>query len=134
MTVTTTNTNLDILAQQLKVLAEPNRLRILDLLIQGVQCNCELGDALDMPPNLISHHLRVLRQAGFVEMERDAFDARWVYYMVNVAVMEKLAALFGAFFDVDRIQPRRSTCGPNSSSNLVVDFSVDDMLVNVRNP
>ena len=56
--------NLQTLADRLKILAEPKRLLILHLLMEGVQCNCELGDALQMPPNLISHHLSVLRKAG----------------------------------------------------------------------
>ncbi len=59
------------MAAWLKVLAEPKRLHIIHLLLEGVQCNCELGDALDVPPNLVSHHLRVLREAGLVDMERD---------------------------------------------------------------
>jgi len=45
----------------LKVICEPNRLLLLEKIIEGVQCNCELGDALQMAPNLISHHLSVLR-------------------------------------------------------------------------
>ena len=50
----------------LQALADANRLRILDLLMQGDSCNCELKERLDLPPNLLSHHLRVLRQAGLV--------------------------------------------------------------------
>lgn len=63
------------LVQWLKALAEPKRLQILNLLMDGVQCNCELGEHLDMAPNLISHHLSVLRKAGLVDVERDAEDA-----------------------------------------------------------
>jgi ArsR family transcriptional regulator, arsenate/arsenite/antimonite-responsive transcriptional repressor len=107
-------TNLKRLAEWLKVLAEPNRLLILNLLIEGVQCNCELGDALRLAPNLISHHLSVLRQAGLVDIERDSIDARWVYYTVNRAALDELNAAFGVFFDPARIQPRRLTCGPQS--------------------
>ena len=59
--ITRPPTNLQTLADRLKVLAEPKRLLILHLLMEGVQCNCELGDALQMAPNLISHHLSVLR-------------------------------------------------------------------------
>ncbi|HMQ32137.1 MAG TPA: metalloregulator ArsR/SmtB family transcription factor [Chloroflexaceae bacterium] len=103
------------LAQWLKVLAEPRRLQILNLLIEGVQCNCELGDHLDMAPNLISHHLSVLRKAGLVEVERDALDARWVYYSVRREALDAINAAFGAFFDPARIKPRRVTCGPQSS-------------------
>ncbi|MSP12920.1 MAG: ArsR family transcriptional regulator [Chloroflexi bacterium] len=103
------------LAAYLKVLAEPKRLLILDLLMQGVQCNCELGDALQMPPNLISHHLNILRQAGLVDVERDALDARWIYYSINRAALDRLHTAFGAFFDPARIQPRHPNCGPQAA-------------------
>jgi ArsR family transcriptional regulator len=104
--------NLEQLAKWLKVLAEPNRLLIFHFLMEGVQCNCELGDGLQMAPNLISHHLRVLREAGLVDVERDAFDARWVYYSINRPALKELNQALGAFFDPERIKPRRLTCGP----------------------
>ncbi|GAB4457770.1 MAG: metalloregulator ArsR/SmtB family transcription factor [Anaerolineales bacterium] len=103
---------LETLAERLKVLAEPKRLLIFNLLMDGVQCNCELGGALQMAPNLISHHLSKLREAGLVDVERDAVDSRWVYYSVNRAALEELNAAFGAFFDPNRIQPRSPKCGP----------------------
>jgi len=108
-------TNLQALADHLKVLAEPKRLLILHMLMEGVQCNCELGDALKMPPNLISHHLRALREAGLVDVERDALDARWVYYSINRKALDELNEIFGMFFDPARIKPRRPTCGPQGA-------------------
>jgi ArsR family transcriptional regulator len=105
--------NLDRMAKWLKVLAEPNRLLIFHLLMEGVQCNCELGDGLQMAPNLISHHLRVLREAGLVDVERDALDARWMYYSINRQALEELNQAWGTFFDLKRIKPRRLTCGPH---------------------
>ena len=99
------------MAAWLKVLAEPKRLHIIHLLLEGVQCNCELGDALDAPPNLVSHHLRVLREAGLVDMERDPLDARWVYYSVNPDALRALQTAFATFFDPARMKPRR-VCGP----------------------
>jgi ArsR family transcriptional regulator len=107
--------NLNDLADRLKALAEPKRLLILHLLMEGVQCNCELGDALQMPPNLISHHLSVLRRAGLVDVERDALDARWIYYSINRQALAELNAVFGAFFDPARIKSRRPTCGPQGA-------------------
>ncbi len=104
--------DLPALADQLKVLAEPKRLQILHMLMEGVQCNCELGDALGMAPNLISHHLRVLREAGLVDVERDPDDARWIYYSLNREALEELNRHFNVFFDPDRIKPRRKMCGP----------------------
>lgn len=115
MTMNTTTTNLDKLARQLKVLAEPKRLWIVRLLMEGVQCNCELGDALNMAPNLISHHLRILREAGLVEIERDALDARWVYYSLNPTALTELTTTFGAFFDPAHIKDRHPACGPQGS-------------------
>jgi ArsR family transcriptional regulator len=110
------------LAAWLKVLAEPNRLCILDLLMQGVQCNCEFGDHLQLAPNLISHHLSVLRQAGLIQAERDTEDARWVYYSINRAAIAELNAAFGAFFDPSRIETRLPACGPRSPLVQVADI------------
>jgi ArsR family transcriptional regulator len=106
---------LKTLMKWLKVLADPNRLRIIHLLMEGVHCNCELGEALDMAPNLISHHLRVLRQAGLVDTKRDALDARWIYYSLNPEALTELHRALGQFFDPDRIKPRRPTCGPQGT-------------------
>ena len=120
-------TDLSSLGEQMKALAEPKRLRILHMLMEGVQCNCELGDALDMAPNLISHHLRVLREAGLVDVDRDPDDARWVYYSLNRAALEALTQSIGLFFDPSRIKPRRQTCGPQAAV-----VSVDSVLVSAR--
>lgn len=109
-------TDLSRLGEQLKVLAEPKRLRILHMLMEGVQCNCELGDALEMAPSLISHHLRVLREAGLVDVERDPDDGRWIYYSLNEGLMDQLNQSFSVFFDPSRIKPRRQTCGPQGAS------------------
>ena len=122
--ITRPPTDLHTLAAQLKVLAEPKRLLIVHLLMEGVQCNCELGDALKLPPNLISHHLRMLREAGLIDVERDAVDARWVYYSINRAALGELNAAFGSFFDPGRIKPRRPTCGPQSSVVRLSDIAV----------
>ena len=114
--------DLPALADHLKVLAEPKRLQILHMLMEGVQCNCELGDALGMAPNLISHHLRVLREAGLVDVERDPDDARWVYYSINREALVELKRVFGVFLDPERLKPRRQTCGPQAAE-LVSDVA-----------
>ncbi len=116
--------NLKAVTRWLKVIAEPKRLQILDLLMQGIQCNCELSDALGMAPNLISHHMSILRQARLVNVERDAVDSRWVYYSVNRSTLDELNAAFDAFFDAERIQPRQPQCGPRSAVVLVSDIAV----------
>jgi ArsR family transcriptional regulator len=70
------------LAAMLKVLGEPARLRLLSL-IQAQPgheaCVCHLTDALDLSQPTVSHHLRVLFEAGLVDRERRGI---WVYYRV----------------------------------------------------
>jgi ArsR family transcriptional regulator len=121
--VTRPPTDLQVLAERLQVLAEPKRLLIFHLLMEGVQCNCELGEALGAPPNLVSHHLRALRKAGLVDVERDDLDARWVYYSINRQALDELLQAFGAFFDPERIKPRRLTCGPHAEPVPAPEFT-----------
>ncbi|MBK8904299.1 MAG: winged helix-turn-helix transcriptional regulator [Anaerolineaceae bacterium] len=112
------------LARQLKALANPKRLQMFNLLVEGVHCNCELGEALAMPPNLISHHMNILRDLGLVDVQRDEVDARWVYFSINEAALAELNHTFGAFFDANRIQPRRPSCGPQGSVVPIRDVAV----------
>lgn len=94
-----------------KALSDPNRLRILDVLMQGASCNCELNDRLGLPPNLLSHHLRVLRKAGLIDSRRDVIDGRWIYYSVDNEAISRWQHWFGQFLDPARIQ-ERPLCGP----------------------
>jgi ArsR family transcriptional regulator len=96
----------------LKALSDPIRLEILDLLMQGDSCNCELNEKLGLPSNLLSYHLRLLRRAGLVRSRHDTIDARWVYYSVNRDAVTRWRAWFGAFLDPARIQERSILCGP----------------------
>ena len=95
-----------------KALADPNRLRILDALMQGDTCNCELTEQLGLSANLLSHHLRTLRQAGLVNSRRDAVDGRWIYYAVDKETVAYWQNWFSRFFDPHRVQERRALCGP----------------------
>ena len=107
-----THLSLVELAAALKVLGDPTRLAIFERLMQGVQCNCEIGDSLNLPMNLISHHLKVLRKAGLVNSERDPTDARWIYYSVNLDALARLREGLCAFLDPERVQARQPSCGP----------------------
>lgn len=100
------------LAQLLKVLSEPNRLLLLDKIIEGVQCNCEMGKSLTLAPNLVSHHLSVLCDSGIVETARDENDARWIYYSINKEKLGLMKKHFNQFFEETRIKPCMSSCGP----------------------
>jgi ArsR family transcriptional regulator len=105
---------LEGLARRLKALSDPTRLCIFDMLMEGVQCNCEIAERLGLSLSLISHHLRVLRQVGLVESQRDLEDARWIYYSVNRQKLAQLDAVMRHLLDVNRIQPRLPSCGPRA--------------------
>ncbi|MFN3649469.1 MAG: ArsR/SmtB family transcription factor [Armatimonadota bacterium] len=58
-------------AQKLKVLADPTRLSVLEILGEGPMHVGEMNQVLHLEQSLLSHHLKVLREAGLVEAVRD---------------------------------------------------------------
>lgn len=64
-------------ADILKAIADPKRLEILEILSPEIRCNCHLQDVLDLAPNLLSYHLKVLREAGLIDGTK---RGRWVDY------------------------------------------------------
>lgn len=74
----------------LKAIADPARLRLLSVIQAqpgGEACVCNLTDPLELSQGTVSHHLRVLREAGLVEREQ---RGNWAYFRV---VPESLAAI-----------------------------------------
>ncbi|MBP2707824.1 helix-turn-helix transcriptional regulator [Microbispora sp. RL4-1S] len=83
------------LAPLFKAIADPVRLRLLSLIAcheGGEACVCDLTVAFDLTPPTISHHLKVLRQAGLIDSQR---RGTWVYYWINPAVLARMSALIG---------------------------------------
>ena len=81
------------LAQVFKALGDPVRLRLLSLIGAhqgGEVCVCDLTTAFDLTQPTISHHLKVLREAGIITSER---RGTWVYYRLVPAALERMAAL-----------------------------------------
>jgi ArsR family transcriptional regulator len=105
---------MDHLARWLQALSHPKRLAILNMLMEGVQCNCEIHERLGLSLSLISHHMRILEEIGLVVSQRDAVDARWIYYFVNQESLRKLRGVLSSFLDAERIQPRQPHCGPRT--------------------
>ncbi|MGW6734988.1 ArsR/SmtB family transcription factor [Streptomyces sp. NPDC055013] len=79
------------LAKVFKALGDPVRLRLLSMIASregGEVCVCEMTPAFDLSQPTISHHLKLLRQAGLIECER---RGTWVYYWVLPGALDKLA-------------------------------------------
>ncbi|MBC6458601.1 metalloregulator ArsR/SmtB family transcription factor [Actinomadura sp. HBU206391] len=82
------------LAGVFKALADPIRLRLLNLIASaegGEACVCDLTVPFELTAPTISHHLKVLRQAGLIEGER---RGTWVYYRVVPEALTRLSGLF----------------------------------------
>ncbi|MFH0521732.1 ArsR/SmtB family transcription factor [Streptomyces sp. M41] len=80
------------LAKTFKALGDPVRLRLLSLIASragGEVCVCDLTPAFDLSQPTISHHLKLLRQAGLIDCER---RGTWVYYWVLPAALDRLSA------------------------------------------
>lgn len=84
------------LSRGFKALGDPVRLRLLSLIAAraGAEvCVCDLTDAFDVTGPTISHHLKVLREAGLIDSER---RGTWVYYWIIPSALGALSQLLDA--------------------------------------
>jgi ArsR family transcriptional regulator, arsenate/arsenite/antimonite-responsive transcriptional repressor len=82
------------LAQIARALGDPVRLQIVDVLHHhaGAVCVCEINDLFDLAQSTVSHHLKVLRDAGIVDYEKRGL---WAYYYVRPEALDERAAWLG---------------------------------------
>ncbi len=81
------------LAEALKVLADPARLRLLSLIAaaqDGEACACDLVEPIGRSQPTVSHHLSVLVEAGFLTREK---RGRWAWYRLDRDRVRSLGAL-----------------------------------------
>jgi len=81
-------------APLLKALADPVRLRLMSIVLShenGEACVCDLTPAFDLSQPTISHHLKVLHEAGLLDREK---RGTWVFYRAKPEAMQAISALF----------------------------------------
>ena len=81
------------LAVMFKALGDPVRLRLVSLIARypgGEACVCKISVPFDVSQPTISHHLKLLREAGLLECER---RGTWVYYRVVPSVLQQLSSV-----------------------------------------
>jgi ArsR family transcriptional regulator len=75
--------------EQFRALGDPVRLAIIRVLRGGTRCACELAPIADVSPTLLSHHLKVLREAGLIS---GAKRGRWIDYSLDEPALMALVA------------------------------------------
>ena len=84
---------IDRYAPMFKAIGDPVRLRLLTMIAGADEvCVCELTPAFELSDATISHHLKVLREAGLVDCER---RGTWVYYRALREALDELSGLLG---------------------------------------
>jgi ArsR family transcriptional regulator len=77
-----------VVAERFRALADPTRVRMLNLLIRNDElCVCDLNANFDLSQPTISHHLGLLRKAGLVDSD---VRGRWAFYRANREAIEAL--------------------------------------------
>ena len=82
-------------APLMKALADPVRLRLMSLVAShedGEACMCDLTDAFELSQPTITHHMKVLHEAGLVDRDKRGV---WVYYRVRPQALAAIGALIG---------------------------------------
>jgi len=82
--------NLSKTIEFLKVISEESRLKILCLLKTGKRCVCEIWQYLDLPQNLVSHHLKVLTDLDLLLKKKEGLN---IYYSLNKTTINKYSKL-----------------------------------------
>ena len=86
-----TRSSAERIAQVARALSDPIRVQLVDVLRKhaGKVCVCEITPLFDVSQPTVSHHLKVLREAGLVDVERRGL---WAYYYVTTNATKELSA------------------------------------------
>jgi len=93
--------------QFLKIIAEENRLKILCFLLHSEQCVGDIWNYLNLPQNLTSHHLKVLKNFGLIIARKEGLN---VYYCVDHKVLVRWKKLLDSFLLSEKRNTERKKC------------------------
>ena len=119
----------DHIVEIFKALADPNRLRVFELLLRSDLSNSELMEQTGLRQNLLSHHLTILADCSLIHVHRSVGDARRHYYSINLAATEQFQQWWARYSppSLHRLpalqRPRRVLflCLRNTSRSLIAE-------------
>jgi len=104
------------LAARLKALGHPARLHIVELIHErgGEICVCEFAPRLGLSQPTISHHLKVLREAGLIESRQ---EGTWVYHTIRRAAVSELLDAVGSWSRAVEVEAESASacCAPGAA-------------------
>jgi len=89
--------DLEKVVEFIKIINEPNRLKILCFLRENERCVCDIWKTLGIPQNLTSHHLKVLKDFGLIDSRQDDKEGRKIIYSSDKDAIKKYAKLLNNF-------------------------------------
>lgn len=96
------------LAEALKTLADPNRLRIMCYLSRGESCACDIETELRISQQLTSHHVNVLKDGSFLKLRKEGTRYN---YSIDKAFLKRVNEAFGEYLDYRNVE-----CGQRSGA------------------
>jgi DNA-binding transcriptional ArsR family regulator len=88
------------LAEALKILSDPNRLRMMCYLLAGEKCVCDVERELGISQQLTSHHLSVLKEAGFLVMRKEGTSS---HFSVDREYLKRVNEMFEQFLSFRKV-------------------------------
>lgn len=94
-------------AKIFKAFCDENRLQILDMLKSGEKCACKLVDELNISQSTLSHHMKILCDAGIVKGRK---DGKWVHYSLDEGGAERAEEMLKSMLTVDAVNETNEVC------------------------
>lgn len=89
--------NYEDIAKKLKVISDPKRLKIIDMLSCDELCACEILEKFDISQPTLSHDMRKLEEAGLVTSEREGKN---IYYSLDKASLDEIEDSLNLIFNI----------------------------------
>lgn len=94
-----------------KSLADENRIHILKLISSGEKCACELLEELNISQPTLSHHMKILCDAGVVESRR---EGKWMYYSICCDGVKQVRTQLQKLLSPEKL-PAKCRCEENNT-------------------
>lgn len=96
---------ISLLTDFLRIISEKNRLKIICFLQSGEQCVCEIWQFLELPQNLISHHLKILKDFELLYSRKEGLN---IYYSINDEKLGKYKKILNKILAKEKSGKKRS--------------------------